>query len=292
MPSKFRLELDLVLDEAAERKAIESARQHHMRSGGVTGLDDQGHPRLVPANEIVEGTEQALMELLEHNPLLSEAKVEIAGVSCRCIEPSTSTGGLRTNGLDTRVEPASPSDNAVENSEAEDEFDEFEAVLYLCRWPNGDFSIVQADDKRDALVQLDEWAGAEPAWLVPLATCMVDFRLNDEGEIELTEFGEETAEFIWESCYPHLNQVLSTDDGLHYLSGDRKLEDTNEIRKAVEYERKRLWHVQGDSTPAKTALGRELQKRLRTVGPVADHYVELAATEILQGKAGEKGKPS
>jgi hypothetical protein len=91
----------------------------------------------------------------------------------------------------------------MEQSAAEDDLEEFESGLYLCRWP------IKADTKREAVVQLDEWAGAEPAWLVPLETCMIDFHLNDEGGIELTEFGEETAEFIWERCYPQLDQVLS-----------------------------------------------------------------------------------
>ena len=174
----------------------------------------------------------------------------------------------------------------------EADLEEFETGLYLCRWPNGEFSLVKADDRKDAVVQLDEWAGAEPAWLVPLETCMVDFRLNDRGEIELGEFGEETGEFIWEKCYPELDQVLSSEDVLKHRSGKRNREAANKIRRAVEHERKRLWHAQKEGTPAKTAIGRELQKRLGTVGPVADRYVEFAANQILRTKGGEKGKPN
>jgi len=40
----------------------------------------------------------------------------------------------------------------------------------------------------------------KPAWLIPVETCMVDLRLNDRGEIELAEFGEETAGVIWATC--------------------------------------------------------------------------------------------
>ena len=194
--------------------------------------------------------------------------------------------------MDTLTSPAPPPDRAVDNAEAEDELDELESDLYLCRWPNGDFSIVKADGKRAAVVQLDQWAGAEPAWLVPLEPCMIDFRLNDQGGIELAEFGEETAEFIWDHCYPDLDQLLSDKDGPHHSGVERKREVTKKIRRAVEHERKRLLRVQAESTPARTALGQELQKRLGTVGPVADHYVELAGSEILRGKAGERGKPS
>jgi hypothetical protein len=170
--------------------------------------------------------------------------------------------------------------------------EEFETGLYLCRWPNGEFSVVKAEDRKDAVVQLDQWAGAEPAWLVPLETCMVDFRLNDRGEIELDEFGEETGEFIWDKCYPELDQMLSSAGVSKDRNGERNGETANKIRRAVEHERKRLWHTQEERTPAKTAIGRELQKRLGTVGPVADQYVEFAADQILRAKGGEKGKPN
>ena len=53
--------------------------------------------------------------------------------------------------------------------------------------------MVKADNRKDAVVQLDEWAGAEPDWLVPVDTCMVDFRLNDRGKIEFAE---------WEKAIP------------------------------------------------------------------------------------------
>jgi len=292
MPSKFRLEMVVTLDKNSEAKVIESARQHYMRGGRAARRDDRDGPQMVPANEFIDGTEQALMELLELNPLLSEANVEITNLSCRSIEPSTCDVELGQNGMDTLTSTALFPDRTVDPAEIEDELDELESDLYLCRWPNGDFSIVRADGERAAVVQLDEWAGAEPAWLVPLGPCMIDFRLNDQGRIELADFGEETAEFIWDHCYPDLDQLLSSEDVLKHLAGQAKREVAKKIRRAVEHERKRLWRVQAESTPARTALGRELQKRLGTVGPVADHYVELAASEILRGKAGENGKPS
>ena len=33
--------------------------------------------------------------------------------------------------------------------------------VYLCRWPNGEVSIVQARDKTDAIFRLDEFDNAE-----------------------------------------------------------------------------------------------------------------------------------
>ena len=121
---------------------------------------------------------------------------------------------------------------------------------------------------------------------------MVDFHLNDRGEIELAEFGEETGEFIWEKCYPELDEVLSSEDVVKHLSGKRNREAASKLRRAVEHERKRLWNAQGVPSPAKTALGRDLQKRLGTVGPVADRYVEVVANEVLRTKKSEKGKPN
>src|SRR5450432_3613477 len=68
---------------------------------------------LVPANEFIEGTEQALMELAELNPLLSEANVEITSLSCRSIEPSTCAVKLGLNGLDTPTPGASRPDRTL-----------------------------------------------------------------------------------------------------------------------------------------------------------------------------------
>ena len=172
------------------------------------------------------------------------------------------------------------------------ELDDFESGLYLCRWPNGEFSVVKADSRREAIIELDEWAGAEPAWLVPMDECRIDFRLNDQAEIELVEFGEETTDFIWEHCYPALRALLSSDDAVGSGVGEPKAGAGEVVKAAVEHERKRLWTAPRNDSPARTELGRELERRLGTVGVVADHYVEIAANEILRTKAVEKGKPS
>jgi hypothetical protein len=281
MPLKFRLKLDVVLDSDAEQKLIEFARQLWTREAGMVAADEQERTEEVPADEIIDGPEDALLELLERNPLLTEVRAQIERMSCGPGEawPERST------------QTASSPRDATEGNEADDDLDEFESGLYLCRWPNSDISIVKADSKREAVVQLDEWAGAEAAWLVPLEACMIDFHLNDAGEIELTEFSEETEEFIWERCYPRLQQVFAGTDPRHQGRGPAS-GASKRIRRAVEHERKRLWRAQPEAVPAKTELGRKLQRRLRTVGPAADYCVEVAAEEILKGKAGERGKPN
>ncbi|HET8827673.1 MAG TPA: hypothetical protein VFM77_21210, partial [Terriglobales bacterium] len=148
---------------------------------------------------------------------------------------------------------------------ADDDLDDWGEGLYLCRWPNGDFSVVKADTKREALVELDQWAGAEAEWLVPLENFMVDFRLDDSGRIEPNEFGEETHNFVREHCYPELEAVLASaaikSDPGQYSPVEKEI-----VRKAVERERTRLWNGGIEGVPAKTELGKRIQKSMGTTG--------------------------
>ncbi len=288
---KFRLEMDVIIDQDSETAVIELARQHYRGEAGVTAPGRHGRPTRVPAEKFIEGTDQALLELLEHRSLLRDAGIEIERLSCRPMESLPATARTGVGLSDAAIQPDLRVEGSAETNE-EEELEDFESGLYLCRWPNGEFSVVKADSRREALIQLDEWAGAEPAWLVPMDQCMIDFRLNDQAEIELSEFGEETTDFIWERCYPALRAVFSSDDAMGSGVGERTESGAEIIKTAVEHERKRLRAAQRNGILAKTELGRELEKRLGTVGVVADHYVEMAANEILRTKAGEKGKPS
>ena len=288
---KFRLEIDVVMDKDSETTVIEAARRHYTREGGVTVPDRSGNPEAVPEDEFIEGIDQALLELLGHHQLLAEVGIEIERLSCRPTASLPETARTGVGLSDASVQPDLSAEGVAETDQ-EEELEDFESGLYLCRWPNGDFSVVKADSRRGAIIELDEWAGAEPAWLVPMDECMIDFRLNDHAEIELLQVGEETTDFILERCYPSLHAVLSSDDAVGSGVGERMARAAEIIKTAVEHERKRLWTARRNGTPAKTEIGRELEKRLGTVGVVADHYVEIAAKEILRTKAGEKGKPS
>ncbi len=99
-------------------------------------------------------------------------------------------------------------DDSTPDESEEEDLHENEADLSLCGWPNGDFSIVGASRKREAILALDEWAGAHPSHVHASDSFKVEFRLTDEGEVELTAFGEETADLIWVACYPELGDVL------------------------------------------------------------------------------------
>lgn len=126
---------------------------------------------------------------------------------------------------------------------------------------------------------------------MPLETFMVDFRLDDSGQLELNSFGEETADFIRTHCYPELDAVL-TSVALASADEEHSVAQKRVVREAVERERTRLWHLQPEGPGAKTEFGKDLQKSMGTTGVVADHYVELASKQILKSKAGEGKKPN
>jgi hypothetical protein len=78
---------------------------------------------------------------------------------------------------------------------------------FCARWPDGSFSIVDAEDETDALIQLDE-LGDEPAELWLMQSCLVDFELTDDGTFRLKQFGEQTVPEILERGYPMLDKAL------------------------------------------------------------------------------------
>ena len=164
-------------------------------------------------------------------------------------------------------------------------------AMYLCRWPNGEFSIVNAKTKSDAIELLDEWGNAEQAFLTRMADCMFDFRLDDDGHIELADIGESTRDYIMETSYPELNQAFATaewdETGLgHSAKGQEQ------IRKAVELERTRLWDSQPPVKEAETGLGREIQKRMGAASVVVNRIVQQVARKRLKSKEGEGRKPN
>src|SRR5205809_1052564 len=78
----------------------------------------------------------------------------------------------------------------------------------MCRWMNGDLSFVSARTKEDAIGMLDEWDNAEGAEISQIRDFMVDFRLNDEGDLELVKSGERCRDAILEKAYPRLLKAM------------------------------------------------------------------------------------
>ena len=79
------------------------------------------------------------------------------------------------------------------------------------RWPNSDVSVVQARNKTEAIIRLDEFENAEGAQIIRLSDFLVDFHLGDDGRLELGTFGEATEDEIMETAYPELEQLKTSD---------------------------------------------------------------------------------
>lgn len=56
---------------------------------------------------------------------------------------------------------------------------------------------------------LDEWDNPEGAEISQIPDFMVDFRLNDESDLELAEFGERCRGTILERAYPRPLEAMT-----------------------------------------------------------------------------------
>jgi hypothetical protein len=164
-------------------------------------------------------------------------------------------------------------------------------AIFLCRWPNGDFSIVSASTKSDAVELLDEWGNAEQALLARMPDCMFDFQLNDSGAIELADIGEATDDFIMETCYPELDQAFATaewdESGVDFSTNGHA-----QIRAAVELERTRLRDSRRPVKAAETELGREVQRQTGAPSVLVNRILREAARKRLQSYDGQGEKPN
>ena len=120
---------------------------------------------------------------------------------------------------------------------------------------------------------------------------MFDFRLSDQGDIELAQISECTNEIIMETCYPVLDEALGTaeleDQGHEYTQKGHEA-----IRKGVECERTRLWDKQPPPKDADTQLGREIQRQLDAPSVMVNRMVRRMAKQVLRSEAGEGEKPN
>ena len=89
MRKVYKLELEVTLEEAEERKAIQAARDHFLARGGArTPVDSKGETwRDIPAEEACSDVVDAIMELIGDNAELEEAGIEV--VSLSCVEPKS-----------------------------------------------------------------------------------------------------------------------------------------------------------------------------------------------------------
>jgi hypothetical protein len=134
-------------------------------------------------------------------------------------------------------------------------------------------------NQEDAIVMLDEWGDPEGAEISQIRDFMVDFRLNDEGDLELTEFGESCRDTILHKAYPRLRQALA--DAPTTPSGGATVEGKAMIREAVQEVRTRTLKPTRCPQPA-TEAARTLQKELGASAAYANRAVEEMAAHVLR----------
>ena len=149
--------------------------------------------------------------------------------------------------------------------------------VYFCRWPNGDLSILSAPNKEEAVIRLDEFGNADGADLVQIGEFLVDFKLTDDGVLELSEFGEAAYFRIMEKAYPLLWETMLSDALMGLNENSKKYQQL--VKTAVEAERKRMRRVKKQLPKAKTELGRKLQKDHDLPAVKADRLVDQSVKE-------------
>jgi hypothetical protein len=167
---------------------------------------------------------------------------------------------------------------------------------FCARWPDGSFSLVEADDETHAMIQLDE-LGDEPADLWQLDSCLLDFELTEHGTFRIKQFGEQTGPEIMERAYPLLNEALARETFAEHPMEDPGEplrygpEETSMLRKAVQAERGRLREF--ERTVATTEQGKELQRELGGSRAYIDAVVEqVAAKRLRRYTPATNAKPS
>lgn len=167
---------------------------------------------------------------------------------------------------------------------------------FCAHWPDGSFSIVDADSKTHALIQLDE-LGDEPAQVLRMDSCLLGFDLTDHGTFRLRQFGEETGPEILETAYPVLKEALGAEAfPEHTIEEQRELVEyapraKKALRKAEKTERERLKDLDGAS--ARTEGGEAIQREVGGSGVYIDAIVEHVASKRLSKYKPDKNvKPS
>jgi hypothetical protein len=148
--------------------------------------------------------------------------------------------------------------------------------LFLCRWPNGDCSVVLARDKANAIEKLDEVANAEGCPMIELSAAQVHFALSDDGRLVLDGLGEETEREIFEFCYPELGAALAVG---------------KDLVSAVQRERDRVKDDQSATEAPATELGRRAKPQLDMPTTLVNRMVSNAAKRRLRSFK-PRGNPS
>jgi hypothetical protein len=150
------------------------------------------------------------------------------------------------------------------------------APVFLCRWPNGDCSVVLARNKPDAVEKLDEVANAEDCPMVELSEAQMHFALTDDGQLVLDGLGEDTEQEIFEFCYPALSEALAA----------RK-----DVVRTVQLERDRGKDNLAETEAPTTELGRRTKAQLDMPTTLINRMVSKEAKRRLRSFK-PRGTPS
>ena len=159
--------------------------------------------------------------------------------------------------------------------------------VFMCRWPNGDFSFVLARNKSKAIEALDEIDNAEGCPLSMVEDFMVHFRLEEDGSFEHEGFGEVTENTIWKD-YPILDETF-TRIFEEIKGGQLTPEHMQVIGEAVGKERERV-KAKKMKQPA-THLGQEIKKAMDVPTSMIEREIKKTAMEKLK-EFKPKGKPN
>jgi len=138
---------------------------------------------------------------------------------------------------------------------------------------------VSARNREEAIIALDELDNAELAELSQVRDFMVDFRLADNGELELQGFGESCQEEIWNRAYPVLARAIVEEPNTP--SGEPRSARKKSIREAVHGEKERLVGKKARKL-AETELGRSVQNQLGAPSALINRRVQEVATQVLK----------
>jgi hypothetical protein len=153
--------------------------------------------------------------------------------------------------------------------------------VYFCRWPDGDFSVVDAVNRDHADDLLDEVGNADYAQVTTMKEFMVHFRLADDGAFEFELFGDAAVDRIMKIGYPILEEALM--NALRDNGGDLTEDGRKSLELAVTREREVVL-VRKPKQP-RTKLARILNPRFDMPSSMADRIArETEATALNKMK--------
>lgn len=144
--------------------------------------------------------------------------------------------------------------------------------LFVCRWPNGDFSIVYANDEETAVLNLDsDCPAAEEATYIAIDEFVAHFRLTDGGKFMLKSLGSGSEAAIREAAYPLIVEALLTMD---------RDPSADEMRILIKKERRRV--KPQDVPEPDTEIGKRIKEQTGLPTKLINQMVEEQSKKSLR----------